>query len=477
MPKIQSLVIIDNDQSRATHLKNILEFLGAKCILLDGQSWKKQFPTVNEVRGIICGDLDIALEGVDAKLPIAVLDSSDNANDKSYLKSVQGQIVGEISWPVQQNEILEILYGFHVCRNGSASAVSIRKSQALSSKMVGQSKIMAETRRLIEQVAKSDASVLVLGESGTGKEVAARGLHDMSDRSAAPFVPINCGAIPAELLESELFGHEKGAFTGALTTRKGRFELAEGGTIFLDEIGDMPMPMQVKLLRVLQEKTFERIGSGKPIMSNVRIIAATHRNLSEEVSEGRFREDLFYRLNVFPIEMPSLRDRAEDIGQLATELVSRLEKDKRGSVRLSPNAVQSLMQCQWPGNVRELANLMERLCILHPYGVVDLKELPQDYRNESGLVSYEKPDLAESALLEMSKQQETVISENSTDTSDLLKLPKEGVHLKDFIQEIEVSYIEQALMQEDWVVARAAKLLSMQRTTLVEKMRKYKLQK
>ncbi|RMD79163.1 MAG: sigma-54-dependent Fis family transcriptional regulator, partial [Gammaproteobacteria bacterium] len=277
-----------------------------------------------------------------------------------------------------------------------------RRSPELFRSLVGNSRAIREVRRLIEQVAPTEATVLILGESGTGKEVVARNLHYYSPRRHKPFVPINCGAIPKELLESELFGHEKGAFTGAITARQGRFELAEGGTLFLDEIGDMEMAMQVKLLRVLQERVFERVGSNKPIRADVRIIAATHRNLEQAIADGRFREDLYYRLNVFPIEMPPLRERREDIPLLIQELITRLEHEKRGSVRLTQAAVMALCQYHWPGNVRELANLVERLVIMHPFGVVDVGDLPEKFRRGQGPVARWAPeaqgDAAASAL-------------------------------------------------------------------------------
>jgi sigma-54 specific flagellar transcriptional regulator A len=316
---------------------------------------------------------------------------------------------------------------------------------------------------MIEQVAGSEANVLILGESGTGKEVVARNLHYHSARREGPFVPVNCGAIPGDLLESELFGHQKGAFTGAINDREGRFEMAEGGTLFLDEIGDMSLQMQVKILRVLQERTFERVGSNKTITSDVRILAATHRNLEAAIEAGEFREDLFYRLNVFPIEMPPLRDRAEDIPLLVNELVRRIEHEKRGSVRLSPGAIYALCQYGWPGNVRELANLIERLAILHPYGVVEAADLPEKFQSGDGEVSEQLMD----ALV------------GSPVTSDDLdpRLPRDGLNLKEHLGYMEISYIKQALTDSGGVVAHAAKRLGMRRTTLVEKLRKYGLQR
>ena len=211
-------------------------------------------------------------------------------------------------------------------RKGVNVPSSSRKNTLFRS-LVGQSHGIKEVRHLIEQVSSTEANVLILGESGTGKEVVARNIHYHSARRNGPFVPINCGAIPPDLLESELFGHEKGAFTGAITSRKGRFELAEGGTLFLDEIGDMPMPMQVKLLRVLQERCFERVGGNTTIRVDVRVIAATHRDLETMINDKSFREDLYYRLNVFPIEMPALRDRKDDIPLLLQELMTRMESE------------------------------------------------------------------------------------------------------------------------------------------------------
>jgi sigma-54 specific flagellar transcriptional regulator A len=330
----------------------------------------------------------------------------------------------------------------------------------------GNGRATRQINQMIEQVASSDATVLILGESGTGKEVVARKLHYHSNRRGKPFVPVNCGAIPGDLLESELFGHEKGAFTGAITARQGRFELAEGGTLFLDEIGDMSMHMQVKLLRVLQERTFERVGSNKTIHCDVRIIAATHRNLEEAIADGKFREDLFYRLNVFPIEMPPLRDRVEDVPVLVNDLIRRIEHEKRGSVRLTPAAVTALQHYNWPGNVRELANLIERLAILYPYGVVDVAELPEKFREGIKL-----PDAGDAEAL----PEVTVEGEMPGTVASVPRLPNDGLDLKNHLANLEQSLIRQALDDCDGVVAHAAKKLHMRRTTLVEKLRKYGL--
>jgi sigma-54 specific flagellar transcriptional regulator A len=327
---------------------------------------------------------------------------------------------------------------------------------------VGNSDSIRFVRKLISQVANTDASVLVLGESGTGKEVVARTIHALSSRAHKPFIPINCGAIPAELLESELFGHEKGSFTGAITSRQGRFELANEGTLFLDEIGDMPLVMQVKLLRVLQEHSFERVGASKSTTVNVRIIAATHRDLESAIREGTFREDLFYRLNVFPIEMPPLRERNHDVPLLFNELISRIECEHRPTVQLLPEAMEALLYYNWPGNVRELANLVERLSILYPNGIVSRGELPRRFQGESVVENELNASINERATL-----LGLIAHESLTHI--------EGIDLKEHLEQTELNLMNQALEDADWVVARAASFLNMRRTTLVEKMRKYGL--
>ena len=329
--------------------------------------------------------------------------------------------------------------------------------------LIGVSHEIARVNQMIDQVADTNASVLILGDSGTGKEVIARNIHAQSSRSQKPFVPINCGAIPPDLLESELFGHEKGAFTGAISSRQGRFELAEGGVIFLDEIGDMPLPMQVKLLRVLQERCYEKVGSNKSVKTDVRVIAATHRRLEDLIAEGKFREDLFYRLNVFPIEIASLNERIEDVPVLVQEIISRIERENRGSVRLNKKATAMLQQYSWPGNVRELANLIERLAILYPHGVVDSKDLPAKYLNEEFIDQHNEITDIDFGVAVL-----PTAAEN---------LSMDGIDMKEYLTNIEISLIEQALTNANNVVARAANMLKMRRTTLVEKMRKYEIER
>lgn len=355
----------------------------------------------------------------------------------------------------------------------SDTADDLRESsQRLSRELVGGSAAMDSIRRLIAQVAPADASVLILGESGTGKEVIARGIHQLSPRCDGPFVPVNCGAIPGELLESELFGHEKGAFTGAISARQGRFEMAAGGTLFLDEIGDMPLQMQVKLLRVLQERCFERVGSNKTQDCDVRVIAATHQDLERQVDDGEFRMDLFYRLNVFPIEVPPLRARVEDIPALSRRFIEVMEREKRGSLTIGNDAMAHLKRYAWPGNVRELSNLIERLAILYPDTEVASDALPPKFVDASvvpSLVADVAPagDQAQTSV-EAAVQDAAPAAETVAPV-----LAEDGLDLKTHLATLERSLMVQALEQCDWVVAKAAKMLNLQRTTLVEKMRKY----
>lgn len=467
-----SVLIIEDDQERGQALQIIIEFIGYHPVLVaPGQAWRKSVDNLQSVAAVLLSNASASQEELialakelnsdETPLPVLVVALKGNAQEKKT-ECLPGAI-GVLHYPFTQAELTSALQNAESFRENSQQKKDGGRSVELFRSLVGNSQGIRTVRYLIEQVAASSATVLILGESGTGKEVVARNLHYHSSRRGKPFVPLNCGAIPGELLESELFGHEKGAFTGAITSRQGRFELAQGGTLFLDEIGDMPMAMQVKLLRVLQERIFERVGSNKPIDADVRIIAATHRNLEEHMGEGNFREDLYYRLNVFPIEMPPLRKRIEDIPLLIDELIKRIGYEKRGTVRLTPAAVVALCQYSWPGNVRELANLIERLVILHPYGVVDYHGLPEKYRMEDGE--------------RLSPALESLPLERIMDTLETPRLPREGLDLKKHLNHIEYSLIKQALDEADGVVARAANRLRMRRTTLVEKLRKYGIQK
>ncbi|MGC9185057.1 MAG: sigma-54 interaction domain-containing protein [Thiomonas sp.] len=344
--------------------------------------------------------------------------------------------------------------------------------------LLGESAPMRALREQIRRVAQTDSTVLILGESGTGKELVARAVHGWSPRAARPFVAVNCGAIPGELMESELFGHERGAFTGAITVRKGRFELAGRGTLFLDEIAEMSPPLQVKILRVLQEKSFERVGSSEVLASQARIVAATHRDLEQQIGLGRFREDLFYRLHVFPLQVPPLRERGDDILQLAEHTLQRLEAQGLGRVRLGDGVQQALLSYRWPGNVRELQNLMERLLILHAGSIVRLADLPPKMRTGDALVT-DAPSLPQAPSPAPTGEDDQdglhALMDALAEPALQPVLPPEGLDLRAYLERIERSLIEQALERSRHVIAHAAQHLGLRRTTLVEKIRKYGL--
>ena len=471
MPSEPKILIIEADPELGLEIQAILKFINYSPVLVrDCGRWKEYAGDASSIQAVLIGscesDSTLAtllgeVHSFDENLPIYLL--SEKGKEPTVTIEAGSCILGRIETPTQYSQLTSALHQAEVYTNSHRSPGVSDRPVELFRSLVGSSRPIQSVRKMIDQVAGSDANVLILGESGTGKEVVARNLHYHSSRREGPFVPVNCGAIPSDLLESELFGHEKGAFTGAISDREGRFEMAEGGTLFLDEIGDMSLQMQVKILRVLQERTFERVGSNKTLTSDVRILAATHRNLEEGIKAGDFREDLFYRLNVFPIEVPPLRNRVEDIPLLVNELVRRIEHEKRGSVRLSPGAIYALCQYGWPGNVRELANLVERLAILHPYGVVDAGDLPEKFQNGEIDVTDKLVDSLVGA---------PVTSEDLDP-----RLPRDGLNLKEHLGYMEISYIKQALTDSGGVVAHAARRLGMRRTTLVEKLRKYGLQR
>lgn len=471
------ILLVDDDEQRRHDLKVILDFLGEEVIVAGSSDWRKvadaSIEESTEISAVMLGDCDgqplektvEAMLAWDKGLPFLFLGSQVQVDELS--ENVRRCVLASLAMPPSYNKMLDSLHRCQVFREQYTHNRSRgeRREVQLFRSLVGTSRQIQHVRELIMQVADKDVSVMIQGESGTGKEVVARNLHYHSHRRNKPFVPVNCGAIPAELLESELFGHEKGAFTGAINSRPGRFELAEGGTLFLDEIGDMPLNMQVKILRVLQEHTFERVGSNKTLKANVRVIAATHKNLEKMIEDGSFREDLYYRLNVFPIDMPSLRERVEDLPLLLNELISRLENEKRGSIRFNSAAIMSLCRHEWHGNVRELANLVERLAILHPYGVIGVNELPKKFRHvDEDDEQYTPPVVAD-----------VTQNEGLAGVDSPALLPVNGLDLREYLSDLECSLIQQALDDANGVVARAAEKLSIRRTTLVEKMRKYNI--
>jgi len=311
--------------------------------------------------------------------------------------------------------------------------------------IIGKSEKILEIFEIIEKVARTDSTVIITGETGTGKELIARAIHKCSPRKDRPFVPINCAAIPEQLLESEFFGYEKGAFTGAMRSRMGRIEFSNQGTLFLDEISSMSLELQAKLLRVIQEQEFERIGGLKTIKVDFRLISATNQDLKEKIKEGTFREDLFYRLNVIPINVPPLRERKSDIPILVNHFLKELREHNKTSVRgFSDKAMERLMQYHWPGNVRELKNLVERLSVLKQQGIIELDDIPS------------------SMGIPVIPQMKPLVDINI----------KKGISFHTQVAEFERRLLLEALEQTSWVKEKAAKLLKLKRTTLIEKMKR-----
>ncbi|MGN6512736.1 MAG: sigma-54 dependent transcriptional regulator [Lysobacteraceae bacterium] len=468
------ILLLDADVARAERLATLLEFmdfsprLATEVADID-LARARASDWVAVIAGDVAGDPQWPafvrwLAGQALHPP--VLELPGHPDDAAWRADIHPDTVWPLAWPARRAQLQELL------RRASLKRIDDdARREAPAFGPTGRSPAVLRLSRMIDQVAAFDTTVLILGESGTGKEVAARSIHARSPRKDKPFVAINCGAIPPDLLESELFGHEKGAFTGALTQRKGRFEMAEGGTLLLDEIGDMPMAMQVKLLRVLQERVFERVGGGAPIQCNVRVIAATHRNLEAQIADGRFREDLFYRLNVFPIEMPALRERADDLPDLIAAITRQLAEGGRGQVRLSADAVAALQHYAWPGNVRELANLLERLAVLHPGATVRSGDLPARYR--AGVPEGEPSPTALLAGANAPAAEAAPAGADPSALSPTTTLPPQGIDLRSHIAHIELELIRAALAQAGGVVAHAAPLLGLRRTTLVEKLRKY----
>jgi sigma-54 specific flagellar transcriptional regulator A len=481
------VIVIEPSDLEASALQALLHFLDIESVLIrDLADWRASaHSNTSECVAVIARRETVTALGAELvthlramRQPLPVICISAEGLPKIAETS------SDVAWfhletPVKQRRLSAVLNQAQNVRSGHPTQPGTHRFRPS-----GASKAMRAVHRLIEQVAPFDTNVLILGESGTGKEMVARHIHELSGRAAHPFVPVNCGAIPADLLESELFGHEKGAFTGALTTRLGRFEFAEGGTLFLDEIGDMSLQMQVKLLRVLQERSFERVGSNKTIRCNVRIIAATHRDLDAAIIAGRFREDLYYRLNVFPLQMPPLRERLDDLPVLIEHLVQRQSHSAGRAIQFDQSAMNCLARNRWPGNVRELSNLLERLAILFPAQSITAADLPDRYRSSAGVwlgseVRIDARSEPSEEAVQAHQPDAEPVQERESDAVvyEMMdaELPRGGIDLKDHMSAIEIGLIRKALEEADGTVAGAARLLRIRRTTLVEKLRKYRL--
>ena len=454
--RTQRVLILDDESSLRTALFRVLDRKGLNVITAN---------KIEEAKVLCQGDVPVDLAIVDLNLPdgdgiefmthlkslnpaAEVIILTGHATIESAIRATQKGAFHFVTKPFNLEELMSLIEKALTHKKLQQENQQLRSELNKKYKfdqIIGSSEQIQNVLRLIERVADSDSTVLVTGESGTGKELIARAIHYNSPRATGPFVPINCGAIPSELLESELFGHMKGAFTGAIANRVGRFEMADGGTIFLDAIGDLEPSLQVKLLRALQERSFEPVGSTKTVSVNVRVIAATNINLEDAVETGRFREDLFYRLNVIPLVVPALRERKSDIPLLLNHFMDIFNKTKgRGLTGVASDALDCLSNYAWPGNIRELENLVERMTILKGQGTIEMSDLPPKY-----------------------KSGKTV----STDAGSL-EIPDSGMDFNTAVDNFENTLILKALEKTGWNRNQAAALLRLNRTTLVEKIKK-----
>lgn len=400
------LLLIDDNLDRSRDLAVILNFLGEDQLTCNSEDWREVAAGLSNSREALCvllgsveskgGAVELLkqLASWDEYLPILLIGEPAPAD---WPEELRRRVLASLEMPPSYNKLLDSLHRAQVYREMYDQARERGRSREpnLFRSLVGTSRAIQQVRQMMQQVADTDASVLILGESGTGKEVVARNLHYHSKRREGPFVPVNCGAIPAELLESELFGHEKGAFTGAITSRAGRFELANGGTLFLDEIGELPLEAQARLLRVLQEGEIRRVGSVQSQKVDVRLIAATHRDLKTLAKTGQFREDLYYRLHVISLKLPALRERGNDVMEIARAFLARqCTRMGRAPLSFAHDAEQAIRHYPWPGNVRELENAIERAVILSEsqeihadlLGIdIELDDLEDDFAADLGL--------------------------------------------------------------------------------------------
>lgn len=451
---METILIVDDEKNYLVILEALLAPEGYEIIAEDN--------VLNALRLIRETDLDLVI--TDMKMPrmngMELLEEAKKVN--SELPVIMMTAYGTIEMAVEAMKKRAYDYITKPFRNEELK-LTIKKalelyklkkenkllSEALSDRykygnIIGKSKPMLEIYDMIEKVAQSKASVMITGPSGTGKELIAKAIHYNSPRKDRPFISINCGALTETLLESELFGHERGAFTGAVAMKKGRFELADGGTLFLDEVGEMPPSLQVKLLRVLQEMEFERVGGTKSIEVDVRILAASNRKLREDVDRGVFREDLFYRLNVVQVEVPPLRDRTEDIPLLVAHFIEKFQPSDKTKIELAPEVWKLLYSYNWPGNIRELENIIERALVMNSDGLIGTEDLPHDF---SG------------------KQEELSVD----------RFIPRNAPLQETLEQIEEKLIRRALSQCNNIQSHAAKMLGITKSLIQHKMKKYNI--
>ncbi|NVN91411.1 MAG: sigma-54-dependent Fis family transcriptional regulator [Desulfuromonadales bacterium] len=456
----RTILIADNDRKSRDLVSAFLTYQGYDIVTADGRD--SLFDTItNQQVGIVIAGISYLdsiapdfRERAKKILPLLVLIGYGTREELPAQQTGDGNTLF-LSKPLNLDELESIVLRareYQTMKQLGAAGDPAKLPSTICSTIIGRSRPMLNLFEMIEKVAESSATVLIQGESGTGKELAARAIHELSGRNTKNFVPINCAAIPDDLLESELFGHVKGSFTGAYANRIGRFEMADKGTLFLDEIGDMKAALQVKLLRVLQTREFEPVGSTKSQKVDVRIIAATNKNLEKMVISKDFREDLYYRLSVIPIHIPALRERREDIPLLIHNFLTIFNADSRYSVKgFSREALDILCNYEWPGNVRELENLVERLVILKNSGFITPDDLPEKYLS-GGSVRIQPPNLSEAE-----------------------DLPQEGICLNTAVDHFENRLILQALARTGGNKKEAAALLNLKRTTLIEKLKKKNL--
>ncbi len=469
---MHKLLVIDDDETIRDVLRSFLESKGFEVTVTD--NGQRGLELINEENfDIVLTDLvmpqvsgmDILREISLSKRTVPVIVITAQGAIRTAVEAMKMGAFDYIAKPFVLDELMIIIdrvMGISKLQKENTMLKMNLKKKYNFKGLIGDAPSIQKVYEMIEKIADTDSTVLITGESGTGKELVAKTIHYNSTRSTAPFVPINCSAIPKDLLESELFGHEKGAFTGALNVRMGRFELAHTGTLFLDEIGELNPSLQVKMLRVLQEREFERVGGVKTIKVDVRILAATSKDLEKATREGKFREDLLYRLNVIPLHLPPLRKREEDIPLLIDHFIHEFaRKRKREPFTVSPDAVECLLRYRWPGNVRELENLIERLTILVNNPAVGISDLPEKFHigtvsgAEEGSNSRKKPELA----------------------GTVPEIGEKGIDLVEVVSDLERKLISKALERTGGVKSRAANLLGLNRTTLIEKMKKMKIEK